>query len=646
MSAPTLDPVRDQLEAAQQAGHLLPSTVENILKVHGQPATSPGDRASIEELLAAGEWNELNDRFFKTLAFGTGGIRGRTIGKVVTPVEKGTPTPLGAPEHPAVGTNMMNRANLARAALGLGLHLRKAFPGKKCKVVIAHDTRHYSRPFAELCAEKLQSLGHDVLLFAEERSTPQLSFTVRQERAQAGIVISASHNPPHDNGFKAYFDDGAQLVEPHASGVIAEVEALQKGAPLPDVAEKGTLTLLGASADAVYRQALKTLIVEPQALAEAKGLKIVYSSLHGTGIQIIPDLYKEVGVPFSVVAAQQEGDGRFPTVKSPNPEESAALELAIAQAKEEQADLVIATDPDCDRLGAAVRDGAGNYALLTGNMIGSLIAAYRLERLFAQGVLTPQNAGRAALIKTFVTTDLQKKLAARYGVKCVECLTGFKYIGAKLREYEQATGLADYHFQPPAARRAAQLEKGTFFVFGGEESYGYSGGDYVRDKDGNAAALMLAEVAAWHKARGKTLLEALADLYREHGLFAERLGTITMEGAKGSAQIQALLASYRAEPPQKLGGLPVERLDDYGKQDFADVDGTPIPKETMLLFHVEGGHRMAVRASGTEPKVKFYFFTQRPVAPGHSPAETEKEARAFLNAWWAEVEADVKKRVG
>ena len=651
VSVPTADPFRQKLEAARDAGQLLPAAVDNILQVHGLPATPATDRLSLEELVEAGAWAELNDRFFRQLAFGTGGIRGRTIGKTVTEAEQGQggsgPTdPKGPPQHPAVGTNMMNRANLARAALGLGLHVLKAFPGKKSKVVIAHDTRHYSRPFAELCADQLQSLGIDVLLFAEDRSTPQLSFSVRHYKAQAGIVISASHNPPHDNGFKAYFDDGAQLVEPHASGVIREVEALAAGAALPEAKEKGKRAILGREADAAYLAALQTLVLEPAMLKrEAASLRLVYSSLHGTGARIIPELFRKAGIPFTTVAAQEKGDGRFPTVKSPNPEESAALHLAIEQAKAETADLVVASDPDADRLGAAVRDARGEYQVITGNMIGSILAFYRVDRLFAQGILTKENAGRAALIKTFVTTDLQKKIAAAYGIKCVETLTGFKYIGEKLREYEKMTGLADYDAQPAEKRRAAQLEKGTFFVFGGEESYGYSGGDYVRDKDANAAALMLAEAAVWAKSRCETLLDYLDGIYRRFGFFTEKLGTLTFEGAKGAAQIQALLASYRATPPAAFVGQPVVRVDDFGKQDFQDVDGKPIPKETMLLLHLADGGRMAVRGSGTEPKIKFYFFTQGEAQEAGTLDQVKAERRALLDRWWDEVRADVERRV-
>jgi phosphoglucomutase len=280
--------------------------------------------------------------------------------------------------------------------------------------------------------------------------------------------------------------------------------------------------------------------------------------------------------------------------------------------------------------------------LITGNMIGSIMAFYRVDRLFAQGVLTEKNKGRAALIKTFVTTDLQKAIAAAYGIKCVETLTGFKYIGGKLRDYELQTGAEDYDALPFADRRALQLEKGTFFIFGGEESYGYSGGDSVRDKDGNAAAIMLVEAAAWAKAKGQTLLDYLDDIYRRFGFFTEKLGTLTFEGAKGALQIQSLLASYRATPPAAFLGRKVTRVDDFGTQDFQDVDGKEIPKETMLLFHLADGSRIAVRGSGTEPKIKFYFFAQAPAAQDLAAAKAER--RAFLDQLWEAVQTDVKAR--
>ncbi|MES2309598.1 MAG: phospho-sugar mutase, partial [Verrucomicrobiota bacterium] len=448
--------IASALESAVQSGQLLASSRENILRVYQTPGLEAWAKLSIEELVNASEWTELNDRFYANLKFGTGGIRGRTISKKVTAAEKGTQSPLGAPEHAGVGTNVMNDANIRFAALGLGEYLLKNFPNQKSKVVIAHDTRHFSRHFAELIASCVQSQGHDAYLFEDSRSTPQLSFSVRWLEAQAGIVVSASHNPFHDNGFKCYFDDGAQVVEPHATGIIHEVNRLKEGAAPTVAPQKGTFHPLGEGADQAYIHALETLVLEPETIQKAKSdLKIVYSSLHGTGIQIIPRLLQKFGFNLHIVPEQAEGDGRFPTVQSPNPENAEALSISITQAKTLNADLVIATDPDCDRMGVAIRNRAGEFEIVSGNIIGTLMGDYRIRRFFAQGILNEKNKSHGVLIKTFVTTDLQKTMAEKNGLKCVETLTGFKYIGEKLRIYEKEAGLEGKDDLPIAERRAA-----------------------------------------------------------------------------------------------------------------------------------------------------------------------------------------------
>ena len=633
------------LESAVQSGLLLASSREAILNLYQSPTIESWEKLSIEELVGEQKWTELNDRFYTNLKFGTGGIRGRTICKTVTEAEKGTPTPLGAPEHAGVGTNVMNDANIRFAALGLGEYLLKNFPNQKSKVVIAHDTRHFSRHFAELLAECVQSQGHEAYLFSDSRSTPQLSFSVRWLKAQAGVVISASHNPWHDNGFKCYFDDGAQVVEPQASGIIAEVNRLKEGAAPTHSPEKGRLHLLGEEADQAYLQALETLVLEPETIQKAKSsLKIVFTSLHGTGIQIIPRLLTNFGFQLHIVPEQEKGDGRFPTVQSPNPENAEALAIAIAQAKELKADIVIATDPDCDRMGVAIRNDQGEYEIVSGNIIGTLMADYRIRRFFAQGILNEKNRSHGVLIKTFVTTDLQKSIAEKQGLKCIETLTGFKYIGEKLRNYEQEAGLAGKDSLSAAERRGILLEKSSFFIFGGEESYGYSGGDYVRDKDANAAALMFAEAAAEAKIQGKTLLDCLNQIYQEYGFYTEKLGALTFEGALGAAQIKKLLESYRTNPPQSYQGKKVVQIQDFEKEVYKDLDGKVIPKEMMLIFHMEDGCRMAVRGSGTEPKIKFYFFAKA-VVKGDLQAVKES-CKLSLDSWWNEVQEDVKKRVG
>jgi len=628
---------------------LLPSTQQNIARVYGDPGATAVDRASIDELLAAQAWTELDDRFFRDIAFGTGGMRGRTIGKVVTKAETGQPQPLDRPEFPGTGTNMLNFGNVHRAVSALGAYLIEGYPGQKLSVVIAHDTRHFSPEFAQAAAKSLNALGIDALLFAEDRSTPQLSFTTRTVGAQAGIMITASHNPPHDNGMKFYSADGGQVVEPHASGITKHFASLSSDpaalpALLATIATPGKVVTLDPEMDAIYRDAVSTLVLEPEAvLTTADKIKFVYTPLHGTGIRAIPALLDQFGFKYSIVEKQAVGDGRFPTVKSPNPENAEALELAIKQAEAEHADIVLATDPDADRMGVAVRDASGKMILLTGNQIGSIMAYYRTSRMIAQGIITDGNKKNAVIIKTFVTTDLQKAIAQHFGVGCIDTLTGFKYIGEKMHDYEKAHGDVTFAKKSAADQRAASLEKSKFVIFGGEESYGYTGGDYVRDKDANAAVLMFAEVAAWAKSKGQTLAEYLDQIYREMGYYSEKLGTLTFEGASGAAQIQKLLASFRGQPPAAYQGQAVTGVDDFGLQDFTDADGKKIPKETMLLFHLADGSRMVVRGSGTEPKIKFYFLTRADATGDLAAIKTER--KAFLEAWWNEVQEDVKKRV-
>jgi phosphoglucomutase len=630
--------------------HLLDSTQANLARVYNDAQTEPRERAAIDELLTAQAWTELDDRFYRDIAFGTGGMRGRTIGKIVTQAEQGKSTNDACPEFPGAGTNMLNDANVRRAVSALGAYLLELAPGEKLSVVIAHDVRFFSKSFSQVAARALTDLGIDALLFAEDRSTPQLSFSVREFGAEAGIMITASHNPPHDNGMKFYGPDGGQVVEPHASGITQHFAGMSANASvlpalLQTVKGKGTIRTLAAAADKAYQDAVAAIVLEPEAIAATRdAIKFVYSPLHGTGIRAIPSLLDRFGFRYSIVEAQRVGDSRFATVKSPNPENAEALSLAIAQAEAERADVVMATDPDCDRMGVAVRDAAGKMVLLTGNQIGSIFAYYRISRLVARGILTEANRANGVLIKTYVTTDLQKMIADKFGVGCIDTLTGFKYIGDKMYEYEKALDDADYQQRTPSERRAALLGKSRFVIFAGEESYGYTGGDYVRDKDGNAAVLMFAEVAAWAKSQGQTLVEYLDAIYRECGFFVEKLGTLTFEGAQGAQQIQKLLASFRSQPPTEYQGQKVTGLDDFGLQEFHDVDGKKIPKEILLIFYLADGSRVAVRGSGTEPKIKFYFFTRADASGDLAAIKTAR--RAFLDAWWDETQADVKQRVG
>ena len=634
---------KQAIESAVQEGKLSTDSAENVGRLMRESKQVPRMVASIQELVDTCEWEELNDRFFRTLAFGTGGLRGRTIGKVVTKAEMGKPTALGRPEFPAVGTNCMNEGNVAKATQGLVNYLQKSFPGQAPRVVFAHDTRFFSREFAELAARTVAAAGGTAYLFSEDRSTPELSFAVRHLGAQAGVEITASHNPSHDNGYKAYFSDGAQIVEPHASGIIREVEAVREPNLNPQWEGGGKVVSIGAEVDEEYQLGLRELILEKEMLKkEGKALKVVFSPLHGTGGRIVPEMLARAGVKVLLVKEQEKGDGRFPTVKSPNPENGEALAMGIELAKKERGDLVLATDPDGDRMGVALRNRDGEYVLITGNQIGSLLAAYRIDRMRAKGWIQPGQEKSCCLIKTFVTTDLQKEIAAVAGIRCVETLTGFKYIGEKLGIYEkQAGGRGKMGAEEWRKKR---MEKSTFFVFGGEESYGYSGGDYVRDKDANGAVLMFVEAAAWAKSQGRNLLEEMDEIYRRHGLYLEKLGTLEMPGAEGAKQIAQAVESYQSRPPKVWGGRKVVGVVDFEKGCHRDVEGQEIPKERMLIFDLGEGFRVAVRASGTEPKMKCYFFGKRKVGATEDLGRAKQELAGELNELWSWTQADAEKR--
>jgi phosphoglucomutase len=633
------------LSAAVANGSLLESAKSNITALL-DGTTSAIAPLAVQELVDAGAWEELNDRFFKTLAFGTGGLRGRTIGRVVTKAEQGVGGPNGRPEHPCVGTATMNFYNLSRAVRGL-ITYAKQFAGasRKPVLVFAHDTRHFSRDFAEFCAKTCADLGCDAYLFEGARSTPQLSFAVRELRADGGVVLTASHNPAHDNGFKAYFNDGAQIVDAHADAIVREVNAItsERYEILPE-SERGSITVLGAEMDACYVALLKTLLLKPS-LLEGASTKIVFTNLHGTGGHINVPMLREFGFEVLTVPEQDVQDGRFPTVESPNPENGPALKMAIDLAEQSGAEIVIGTDPDADRMGVAVRDAAGKMVLLTGNQIGSLMAWYRLKTCFELGWLTNANRNRAVLIKTYVTTELQHAIADGFGVGIVDTLTGFKYIAGKLRKYEEAIPAdkkGDYRSLSQAQTRALRLEYSRFFVFGGEESYGYLGSDAVRDKDANGAALMFAEVAAYAKSVGKTLPELMDDVYTEYGYYLEIGKSLVMEGADGAAKIASLANSYAENPPTEVDGSAVLRVRDFAKQDLFDQEGDLLPKEKMLFVDLADGRSFAVRPSGTEPKIKFYLFGKK--APGGDLSAAKEAVKSALASLWSWIETDAAKR--
>ena len=645
------------IERAVSDGLLMPSSSKNIRTLLAG-ANSDLYFHSVRELAAAVDWQELNDRFYQTLAFGTGGLRGRTIGKIITTAERGNALEGGRPEFPCVGTNAMNFFNVNRATRGLVAYVqewnRREGISMKAKIVIAYDPRFFSREFAELAAKVAAENGCDAFVFDGPRSVPELSFAVRHLHASAGIVITASHNPPHDNGYKVYFSDGAQVIEPPASGIIAKVNAIatESFTPLPKE-QQGKVTIIGKDIDQAYMHRLETLILNPRVIREAKSLRIVYTPLHGTGSVIIKPMLTRLGFNFQVVPEQDCFDGRFPTVKSPNPEYGEALTMAIKLAEKENADLVAATDPDCDRMGVAVRSKDGKMKLLTGNQIGSLLTWYRIKTLFEKAVLNKQNAARAVIVKTFVTTDLQNAIADHYGVRCVETLTGFKYIGAKLANYERAIPdqlRQSYADLAERETRRLRLAHSSFYVFGGEESYGYSGADFVRDKDGNGAVIMFCEVAAYAKSRGHTVDQLLDEIYSQLGYYAEKTSSLVFEGAEGANKIASLMNSYAADPVREMLGSKVAKIKNFETDEIRDVEGELIPKTKMLMLGLEDGTRIAVRPSGTEPKIKYYLFARRhPEAGKFTAADLDRIKTAvekhLENLWnWLQKDAESRLR--
>jgi phosphoglucomutase len=652
----TLAEIQAKIDNARARGQILDSAAKNI---HALLGGAPSDLylRVVAELVDAGQWSELNDRFYKTLAFGTGGLRGRTIGKIVTKAERGD-AKNDPPQFPCVGTNAMNFFNISRATQGLVAYLhawnqREKISGQP-KLAIAHDTRFFSKEFADLAAKVAAENGCDAFVFGGPRSTPELSFAVRYVRASAGVVITASHNPPHDNGYKVYFSDGAQVIEPHASGIIAKVNAINSETftPLPKD-RQGKVTTLGDDVDEAYMRRLETLIIDPKLVREAKSLRIIFTPLHGTGGVIVKPMLKRLGFTFETVAEQDRFDGAFPTVKSPNPENAEALRMGVDLAERTDAHLVAATDPDCDRMGVAVRDASGKMKLLTGNQIGSLLAYYRTKAFFDRGILDKKNAARAVIIKTFVTTDLQKAIAEHFGLRCVETLTGFKYIGAKLTKYERAIPeelRKNYVDLSEEETRRLRLEYSSFYVFGGEESYGYSGADFVRDKDGNGSVIMFCEVAAYAKSKNQTVDQLLDEIYATFGYFAEKNASLVFEGAEGANKIARLVDSYASAPPKDMLGSRVINIRDFEKETIRDVEGDEIPKEKMSIFELEDHTRIAVRASGTEPKIKYYLFAQRRPDKGKFDSATLAKIKAEVNErlerLWGWLQQDAIRRLG
>ena len=502
----------------------------------------------------------LIDAFYTDLDFGTGGLRGIM----------------------GVGTNRVNKYTFGLATQGLAQYLLQSVH-EPIRVVISHDSRLRSREFALQTADIFSANGIQAFLFEDLRPTPLLSFAIRHLNCHSGVMITASHNPKEYNGYKVYWADGGQLVPPHDNNVIAEVRKTRPE-DVKYTSNPALIKVLGNEVDEAYLDMVGSLSLSS---AGKDSLKTVFTSIHGTGITLMQRAMERVGFKhFSVVEAQAAPDGNFPTVHSPNPEEAAALEMAVNQANEEGADLVIGTDPDADRVGIAVRDEKGNMVLLNGNQTASVLIYYMLEEWKKAGKLD----GKQFIAETIVTTDLLAQMAKDYGVECPICLTGFKWIAELIRE------------------REGKLQ----FIAGGEESYGYLIGDAVRDKDAVASAVMIAEVAAWAQAKGSSFYNELQKLYLKYGLYHETLKSITMQGKSGADEIQAMMKNLRDNPPVSLGGDKIVRIFDYKTQSVLDVlsgkkSAIDLPSSNVLQFITESGSKITARPSGTEPKIKFYF---------------------------------------
>ncbi|MFQ3224049.1 MAG: phosphoglucomutase [Lentimonas sp.] len=647
----------EKIEAAGASGSLLESTVVNLKKWASADFLPEWAGASITELVENGEWDELNDRFYQNLAFGTGGIRGRTIGRVAAAAETGTLSEIGSPEHAAVGSNVLNDFNLVRATIGLFRYVEKYLNDTGSydlpRFVIAHDVRHFSRHFCELAASTWCKLGGQALIFEGPRSTPQLSFAVRQNHATCGAVITASHNPPHDNGFKVYFDDGAQVVSPHAEGIVDLVNLVELSeVPAFLDIDMAQVIILGAKDDAAYQEVLMEMVIDDEVMT-AQAPQIVFTPIHGTGaISSVPAL-KALGVDVIEVPEQMVQDARFPTVKSPNPENAEALAMGIAKANEVGADVVVATDPDADRMGVAVRDRNGEMVLLTGNQIGTILAEYRISVLKDAEIIPEDGGDNVVFIKTFVTSPMQEAVADWHGLKTINTLTGFKWIGAKLAGYEaqmkaklmEEEGTAvDYDACDIWTRADLLLDYSSYFVFGGEESYGYLASDKVRDKDANAAVVMFCEVAAYLKSQDMTFSEFLDSLYLQHGYYEEKTINIYYEGAAGSAKIANILESYRNDPPKAFGDIAVAGFTDFGKDEIIDADGEKIPAQDFYFLELSNGYSFAVRGSGTEPKIKFYVFGRSDVLDPEDLVKVKAAAAVEMQTILSAIDADARVR--
>lgn len=515
-------------------------------------------REEIQNLLNRPE--ELEEAFYNDLEFGTGGLRGIM----------------------GIGTARINKYTIGMATQGLANYLKKEFTGE-IKIAIAHDSRNNSRFFAETTAAIFSANGIKAYLFEELRPTPELSFAIRHLGCQSGVVLTASHNPKEYNGYKAYWNDGGQVVPPHDKNIIEEVKNIKSIDEVRFEPNPALIESIGSEVDEAYFKMVKSLSLAPEIVEKHNDLKIVFSSIHGTGITLVPKALETLGFRnVHIVEEQKEPNGNFPTVVYPNPEETEAMTLALAKAKEIDADLVMATDPDADRIGLAIKNSKGEFQLLNGNQTGSLLVYYLLKQW-------DNFSGHEYVAKTIVTTELIKEIADGFGVNCYDTLTGFKWIASLIQEKEGQ----------------------EHFIGGGEESYGYLVGEQVRDKDAVASAAILAEMAAWARDQDLSVFELLNQLYETYGFYYEQLKSVTKKGLQGADEIRTMMENYRANPPKTLASSPVQCVIDYqsGMKLFSNgkTEQTNLPKSNVLQYLTEDGTKVSLRPSGTEPKIKFYF---------------------------------------
>jgi phosphoglucomutase len=530
--------------------------------------TDPSFSDEIKELLKKGDWKELEDRFYRDLEFGTGGLRGVIGG----------------------GFNRMNTLVVTRATQGLCDYIKEQFPKKQLSACIAYDSRRKSKEFSLATALVFAANGIKAYIFPSLKPTPVLSYAIRKLGADTGVVVTASHNPPQYNGYKAYWNDGSQVVPPHDSGIIEKVLKVKsvKQISKTEASSKGLLMEIGQEIDDDYVAMVKSHLLRSYLFSETgKSVNIVYSPLHGTGAMLFERIMKELGLNVLTVPEQREPDGEFPTVSYPNPEESAALAMAIELGKKTHADVVMATDPDADRLGIAVPDKTGEFVLVTGNQLGSLHLDYIALTLKELHRMPP----RPAAIRTIVTTELQKAIAEKYGIESFECLTGFKWIADLMRRFET---------------------ENYDFIYATEESYGHLIEKEVRDKDGISAAALTAEMTLYWRSQGKSLLDHLEELYKEHGYYEEKGLSFYFEGEQGMKIMNSIMEDYRKQQPNQFGGLSVICTRDVKASTEWDRNGRirkiDLPKSDVIQWRLEDGTLLTVRPSGTEPKIKYYIL--------------------------------------